>query len=152
MSAGSPTRPDQLEQRNSMFAIRSHATRLIAGGFFLLAGFLSGCETSPASGADAPALSASELEAQTSIPFASRGGIANWQPVDQSHLLIEDNRRQWYLVTLQSPSWDLAFTNQIAFDPSPSGALERFSTVLIKGVPYRIISVVRTDPPGKSKK
>ncbi len=131
-----------------MCATRALAIRWVTGGFFIWAWvLLVWCLPMSALAADDD-----EAPPQAAIPFANRGGIANWQPVDQSHLLIEDNRRQWYLVTLQSPSLDLAFAEQIAFGVSPSGALERLGTVIIKGIPHPITSLVRVNAPTKSKK
>ena len=86
-------------------------------------------------------------EPQAAIAFANRGGIVNWQPRDDRSLWIEGTGGQWYLVQLQSPSLDLAFTEQLGFEPGPSGALARLDAVVIKGLRYPIISLSLSDAP-----
>lgn len=83
------------------------------------------------------------------IPFANQGGIRNWRPVDDASLLIEDRHGQWYLARLQSASGDLAFAEGLAFLTEPGGAFGRLGAVLIKGVRYPVISLVKVPPPSK---
>jgi hypothetical protein len=84
---------------------------------------------------------------QATIPFANQGGISNWKVVDDSTLLIQDKHRHWYLAKLQTGAYDLAFAESIGFVTLPSGALGKFSAVVVNGRRYPIISLTRTEPP-----
>jgi len=89
---------------------------------------------------------------ETSIPFANHGGIRDWQVLDDSSLLVQGNNGRWYLAKLQSPAFYLPFTERLGFATDPSGTLEKFSAVIVRGQRYPIVSLTRTDPPIKTKK
>lgn len=89
------------------------------------------------------------IAGEATIAFASQGGIQNWQPQGDSAVLLQDRQGQWYLARLQGAATELPYTEQVGFDPGPSGSFGRLSTVLVKGVRYPVISLTRTDPPGK---
>lgn len=86
---------------------------------------------------------------EATIAFASQGGIQNWQPQGDSAVLLQDRQGQWYLARLQSAATELPYTEQVGFDPGPSGSFGRRSSLLVKGVRYPVTSLTRTDPPGK---
>lgn len=90
---------------------------------------------------------ASVQSAEASIPFGNRGGVRDWQAVDESTLLLQDRHGRWYRATLQSPARDLLFAENLSFVTTPSGTIDRFSSVSVKGRRYPIISLTRTDPP-----
>lgn len=78
------------------------------------------------------------------IPFANNGGVSNWRVVDDSTLLVQDIHGHWYVAKLQSAAYGLAFANSLGFTTAPSGRLEKFSSVVVDGRRYPIISFTRT--------
>lgn len=90
-----------------------------------------------------------DAQAEQHIPFANQGGIRNWQPVDDSSLLIQDQHGQWYLARLQSATSDLAFAEQIIFLTEPGGSFGRLGVLVIKGVRHPVSSLVKAPPPSK---
>jgi Family of unknown function (DUF6491) len=101
--------------------------------------------------ADLPAV-LKKSNAEVAIPFANHGGIRNWQVIDRDSILIQDTHGQWYLAKLMSSAFDLPFVEAIGFKTNPSGSFDRFSSVIVKGQAYAIVSLVRTDPPAKKKR
>lgn len=93
--------------------------------------------------------SLNQAAAEAYIPFANNGGVSNWKVVDDSTLLIQDVHGHWYLAKLQSPAYGLAFANSLGFATAPSGRLEKFSSVVVSGRRYPIISLTRTKLPKK---
>ena len=94
------------------------------------------------------ALGQIEASGEASIAFANQGGIQNWQPQGDAAVLLQDRQGQWYLARLQSPATELPYTEQVGFDPGPSGSFGRLSTVIVRGARYPVISLTRTDTPG----
>ncbi len=84
---------------------------------------------------------------QASIAFANQGGIRDWQAGDRDTLYIQGRNRQWYEATLMAPSHDLRFAWAIGFDTGPADRLDRFSTVVIRGQRYPIVSLVKIEGP-----
>lgn len=90
---------------------------------------------------------AAQTPAEASIPFANRGGIRDWRVEDDSNLLLQDRRGQWYRVRLQAPAYYLAYAGHLAFATGPSGTLERLDAVIVGGQKYPIISLTRIEAP-----
>jgi Family of unknown function (DUF6491) len=105
--------------------------------------------TTPALADLPPVLKKSTAEA--SIPFANHGGIRDWRVIDRDSLLIQDTHGQWYLAKLMTSAFDLPFVEAVAFKTNPSGSLDKFSQVIVKGQAYPILYLIRTDPPAKKK-
>jgi hypothetical protein len=102
--------------------------------------------------ADSSAPLAKPAQAQVSIAFANHGGIRTWSVLDDKTLLIEDSHGHWYRAELMSAAFDLPFAEALAFKTTPSGSFDRFSTVIVKGRAYPLVSLTRTEPPAKKKK
>lgn len=87
------------------------------------------------------------------IPFANRGGIWNWRSEGNSTIYFEDNHRQWYKATLFGPAFDLPYVNFIGIDAGPTGTLDRFGAVYIRGQRYPFSSFVKIagKPPKKGE-
>jgi hypothetical protein len=87
---------------------------------------------------------------EVSIPFVNHGSINDWRPDRNRGLWIQDAHRQWYYARIMEPCLGLDFAETIAFETQPSGALDRFSSIL---VPHEgrchLDSLVRSDPPPK---
>lgn len=88
---------------------------------------------------------------EASIAHARRDGIRDWQVVDDSTLLILDRRGDWYRAKLESPAPYLPFMDQLVFTTTPSGRLERSSAIVVRGQHYSIVSLTRSEPPGKTR-
>lgn len=89
---------------------------------------------------------------QVSIPFANRGGVRDWVVEDDSNLLLQDRRGQWYRAKLLAPATYLAFSSSLRFATGPSGTLEALDSVIVRGQKYPIVSLIRIDPPALKKK
>ena len=87
---------------------------------------------------------------EASIQFAGHLAINDWQPDSIQGLWIQDEHRRWYYARLQAPCQGLDSATTIAFDTSPGGPFDRFSSVI---VPHEfrchLQSLVRSDPPPK---
>ncbi len=88
---------------------------------------------------------------ETSIPFANRSGIRDWQAVDDDKLYIQDAQRKWYLATLATPAPDLSFATNIGFETKGVDRLDKFGVVVVGGTRYPLKSLVNSGPPPKKK-
>lgn len=96
---------------------------------------------------------AARAGSETSIPFVNKGGVRDWQAIDDSTLYVQDLRRSWYLVKLATPCTDLAFATNIGFETKGVDTLDRFGTVIAGGQRCPISSFVGSGPPpAKGKK
>jgi hypothetical protein len=86
---------------------------------------------------------------EAQIPFANKGGIWNWQVVDNNTVLIESRGRKWYKATLFGNCINLAFANSLAFIPNPSGSFDKFSTIRSHGQRCPLVSLIRVPAPPK---
>ena len=77
---------------------------------------------------------------EASIPFANNGGVDDWRAYDDHTIFFKDSRRQWYRAVLFGPAIDLTTTEDIGIDPSPSGSLDRWSTIYVRGHRYHFQS------------
>ncbi len=84
---------------------------------------------------------------QATIPFVNLGGIQDWRADGTKGLWIEDAHRQWYHATLMSPAFDLPFVEHLGFDTGPIATLDRFSSIVVHGQSYPLVSLVKSDPP-----
>lgn len=100
----------------------------------------------------APAANAQPAD-DASIAFANQGGVKDWRAKGSSEIYFEDTHGQWYRATLMGSSPDLSFAEGIRIDASPSGSLDKWSAVYVKGQRYTFESFVKVDgPPKKGKK
>jgi hypothetical protein len=107
----------------------------------------------PAVYAETPSPQA-EAQKDARIPFVNHGGIRDWRSDDRDTVYIQANNRDWYKATLMTPAFDLPFANAIGFDTGPSGTLDRFSSIVVRGQRYPIASLERIvgEPPKKKQK
>ncbi|GFM27550.1 DUF6491 family protein [Novosphingobium sp. PY1] len=106
----------------------------------------------PAMAEPAPTATAQQ-QGQASIPFADHGGVDDWRAGDSRTIYFRDSHRQWYRATLMSPAFDLPYVEHIGIDAGPTGTLDKFGAVVVKGQRYQITSFERVDaPPKKSGK
>ena len=68
---------------------------------------------------------------ETSIAFASNGGIRNWErgPRGSNLLYLQDRTLRWYQVQLNGPCLDLSIRQTLIYQTDPLGRLDTFSTI-----------------------
>jgi hypothetical protein len=81
----------------------------------------------PLSAIAAPPVPAEALE--SSIPFADRGGIRNWQADGSKGVWIQATGGKWYYASFSSPCNGLPFSEGLRFVPEPTGDLSRWSSI-----------------------
>jgi hypothetical protein len=84
---------------------------------------------------------------EAAIPFVDMGGIRDWQAADDSHLYVQDIRRNWYLAKLSVPCTDLPLATAIGFETKGLNQLDRFGTVIVRGQHCPMSSFVASGPP-----
>ena len=92
------------------------------------------------------------LGQETTIPYASPGGIRNIQPgsPDSSIVFLQDRRLLWYRVTLSGPCFPDRSLNQLGFRTNTDGQLDRLSTIYSLRPPARscgVRSITASGPP-----
>jgi hypothetical protein len=89
---------------------------------------------------------------EAQIPFADRGGIYNWQPVDDRTLLVEGLDHRWFKATLMGSCFKLPFAERIGFEWNPDGSFDRFSAIQVGPQRCQLKSLVETAAPAKKPK
>jgi hypothetical protein len=107
-----------------------------------------------AAAADVPAApaaadAANQAPPEGQIPFANKGGIWNWQVIDNKTVLIESRARKWYKATLVGNCINLAFAQDMAFIPNSSGTFDKFSSIRTRGQRCPLVSLVEVPAPPK---
>jgi len=99
--------------------------------------------------AAAVAPAANQAPAEGQIPFANKGGIWNWQVIDNKTVLIESRARRWYKATLFGNCINLAFAQNMAFVPNSNGTFDKFSSIRTRGQRCPLVSLVEVPAPPK---
>lgn len=83
------------------------------------------------------------------IVFANHGGIEDWRAVGDRTIYFEDGFRHWYKAVLMSPAPDLPYVERIAVDTGPTGSLDSFGAVIVRGrnYPFASFEAVPGPPP-----
>jgi hypothetical protein len=89
---------------------------------------------------------------EVQIPFADKGGIWNWQVVDDKTVLIQSRSRDWYKATLIGSCFNIGFAEKLAFVSNPGGSFDKFSSIRVHGQTCPLVSLVKTTPPPKKTK
>lgn len=84
----------------------------------------------PVSAADAGGGSALADAPEASIPFANRGGIRDWNAIDDKGIWIQSIRGQWYYATFFGPCTGIHFQQAVRFLPGTTGTLDKWSAVV----------------------
>ena len=89
-----------------------------------------------------------------SIAFADQGGVRDWRATGPREIYFEDTHGHWFRATLMASSPDMPFVDAIRIDPSPGGALDKWSAIYVKGqrYPFQSFEKAAGPPPRKSKK
>jgi hypothetical protein len=85
------------------------------------------------------------------IPFAEHGGIADWRVEGDNTVYFEDQHRHWFRATLLTPAFDLPFVEAIGIEAGPTGSLDNFGAITVKGRRYEFSTFVAVSgPPEKA--
>ena len=85
---------------------------------------------------------------EASIPFASHGGIRDWEADRDKGVWVQDIHRNWYYAKLMGPCFGLNFAQTIGFDTHPMGRFDRFSAIVVPGSgKCQVQSFTASDPP-----
>jgi hypothetical protein len=112
----------------------------------------SAASPAPAAPADSAPAARPGQGTEAQIPFADRGGIYNWQPVDDRTLLIESLDHHWYKATLMVSCLRLPFAERIGFEWNPDGSFDKFSAIQVGAQRCPVATFVKTSPPAKKTK
>jgi Family of unknown function (DUF6491) len=86
---------------------------------------------------------------EAQISSADRGGISNWEVVDNVTVLIQDRARHWYKATLRVNCIDLPAEQKIGFESNADGSFDKFSAIRTRQQYCPLASLVRTEAPAK---
>ena len=87
-----------------------------------------------------------------SIAFADHGGVDDWRAEGDQVVYFKDQHRQWYRATLFSPAFDLPFAEHIGIDARPSGTLDKWGAIIVRGQRYPFQTFERVaGPPDKRR-
>ena len=92
---------------------------------------------------------ANQAPPEGQIPFANKGGIWNWQVIDNKTVLIESRARKWYKATLFGNCINLAFAQDMAFVSNSNGTFDKFSSIRTGGQRCPLVSLVEVPAPPK---
>jgi hypothetical protein len=103
--------------------------------------------------AASPALAGNAaLRHEASIPFANNGGVDDWRAEGDNTVYFKDLHNHWYRAELFGPAFDLPYVEHIGIDASPSGTLDKFGAIYVKGQRYAFRSFEQVaGPPGKHR-
>ena len=90
---------------------------------------------------------------EASIPFVNSGSIRDWRAIGTRDLYIQDVHGQWYHAKLMSSCTDLPYAETIGFKTQGLDTLDHFGTLIVRGRPCPIQSMVKSGaPPAKAKR
>ena len=101
-----------------------------------------------------PALAGNgSAQRDAAIHFADHGGVDDWRAAGDRTIYFKDRHRRWYRAELFAPAFDLAFTEQIGIDARPSGTLDKWGAIYVRGQRYPFRSFERAaGPPVRIKR
>jgi len=101
----------------------------------------------------APVRPAVVVQPNASIPFANHGGVDDFRAVSDHEIWFKDNHRRWYRAVLFGPAFDLRYAEAVGIDARPSGTLDRFGGIYVRGRHYNFTSfdLMSGPPPEKPK-
>jgi hypothetical protein len=84
--------------------------------------------------ASAPALAGNAPpQREASIAFADHGGVDDWRAEGDHAIYFKDQHRRWYRAELFGPCFDLPYVEHIGIDARPSGTLDKFGAIYVRG-------------------
>ena len=89
---------------------------------------------------------------EASIAFANHGGVDDWRADGDSTIYFKDSRRHWYRAELFGPAFDLPWVEAIGIDASPSGSLDKWGAIIVRGQRYHFRSFEQVEGPPPRKR
>jgi hypothetical protein len=77
--------------------------------------------------------------------FTYMGGISGWNLVDRDHLVVWTGVNDAYLLTVDQPCGDLAFTQRIGLSSTTHSVTRGFDSVILQRDRCRISEIRRVD-------
>jgi len=87
------------------------------------------------------------VQPEASIAFANHGGVEGWRAESDNMIYFQDQHRRWYRAVLFGPALDLRHVEHIGIDASPSGTLDKFGAIYVRGQRYGFRSFERVSGP-----
>ena len=99
----------------------------------------------------APIDTSTSRPGDASIPFADHGGINDWRADKTRGIWVQSTSRKWFYGTFMIPCTGLDQSEAVGFVTSPSGDLDHWSYIVIRGtVPCHFASFTTSEaPPGR---
>ena len=88
-----------------------------------------------------------ELGVETSIAFASRGMILNFEADGEDGVWLEDIRHRWYYAKFTGGCQGLTYARGIGYDTRGSNRLDRSGAIVVEGQQCLIETFVTADKP-----
>ncbi len=85
-----------------------------------------------------------------SIRFVDHRSIEDWRAEGNKAIVIETVNHRWYRATFFTPCQELPYSESIAFETSPKGTLNRFSSIVVRGERCRFQSLEEIADPSES--
>jgi len=102
--------------------------------------------------ADAPPAEAGSAESRpAAIAFANHGGVDDWRALSDREIWFRESHNTWFRATLLTPAFDLLSTETIGIDAGPSGTLDKFGGITVKGRSYSFATFERMPGPPPKK-
>jgi hypothetical protein len=101
-----------------------------------------------ASSAPAPIDASTSRPGDASIPFADHGGINDWRADKTRGIWVQSTNHKWFYGTFMTPCTGLDQSEAVGFVTSPSGDLDHWSYIVIRGtVPCHFASFTASEAP-----
>lgn len=98
-----------------------------------------------------PAEAPSGASDSAAIAFVNHGAIDDWRALSDREIWFRDSHNTWFRATLLTPAFDLPSTETIGIDSSPSGTLDKFGGITVKGRHYSFATFERMPGPPPKK-
>lgn len=95
---------------------------------------------------------ATERAVNVDIPFVDSGAIKGWRSGGQDAILIEARSGRWYRGEFYGDCPDVRASETVAFITGPTGALDRFSRVIVRDRICRLESLTAAPNPRLARK
>lgn len=100
---------------------------------------------------EAPIDASTSRPGDASIPFADHGGITDWHADGTRGIWVQGVHRDWFYGTFMTACTGLDHAGAVGFVTNPSGDLDHWSYVVIRGTPpcHFVSFTTSAAPPGR---
>ena len=86
------------------------------------------------------------------IPFADRGGIDDFHPVNDHVVYLRGRTQQWYKAEMFAPCSGLNFSERIGYETEADGSFDDTSSIIVDGQKCRVQKLEKSEDPNKLPK